>query len=333
MRPAPAAPVPMAREEGEAEAAPQPQPSKPARLVHYHGFVKLKVTSPAEALEQAQALATAAGGYVEQSSDTVVVLRIPVDKLRQVFADVQKIGDVLSRSLTAQDVTDAYTALELRLSTLSASRDRLVELLAKVRNEQEKLSLLREIRRLTEEIDQLEIQTKTLLKLAAYSRLSVEVVPRQAHTAEAVEELAAFRFILDLSPFRRDVARGADRLDFTAPDGFVELDKKGPWIAESADGAVIWTSERDNEPRGDTDYWLEAVRTRLAPGWAEQEVLTVGDYKVLRLVDAGSAHYRYLVGVKAAGKHLDLVEVYYPSPEHEKRHDAAVRAAIGKGES
>jgi hypothetical protein len=186
--------------------AKKPEPAAKKRMVHYNGFVRLKVTSPRETMEQAVAIAERAGGYVEASSDTTLTLRIPAEKIRPVFADVQKLGDVLARSLTAHDVTDAFTAMELRLSTYRASRDRLVTLLGRARNEAEKLELLREIKRLTEEIDQLELRIQTLVKLASFSRLTLECVPRQAHTAGAPEEIAAFRWIRDLSPFRRDVA-------------------------------------------------------------------------------------------------------------------------------
>lgn len=326
-------PTPQRAPEQRPEQRAEPQKPKAQRMVHYNGFVRLKVTTPDETLAQAAKLAQDLGGYVEAQAATTITLRVPVARVREAFSALLKLGDVLARSLTAQDVTDAYTAAELRLKTMRASRDRLVELLARAKNEHEKLSLLREIQRLTEQIDQLELQVKTLAALASYSRLTLEAVPRQAHVAQNPEELAAFRWIQELSPFRRDVAQRGDTLELAPPDGMVVLGEREHWIAESADGAVIWSSKHENEPRGATEFWVKALEKRLGAEYGNAEVVKVGRYEFVRVIDSGETAYRYMVGVLADGDDLNLVEVYYPTPKHEQRHEKAVRSALERGES
>ena len=54
---------------------------------------------------------------------------------------------------------------------------------------------------------------------------------------------------------------------------------------------------------------------------------------MLRLVDREEDPYTYIICVRAAGRTLDLVEIYYPSASHEERHGEAIGAAIGGGMS
>jgi hypothetical protein len=324
-----------ARDEGGADEPTSGAPAAaPKRMVHYNGFLKLKVTNPTQTLQQASEIADGAGGYVESLTSTTVTLRVPVASFRRIYDKLTTIGDVLSRSMTAQDVTDQFVAMDLRVKTLRASRDRLIALLGKAQKAREKLDLLREIQRLTEEIDQLEMYLTTLASLAELSRITVEAVPHQVQLSGGAEEpIAVFRWIHALSPFRRDLAREGDRLELKVPTGMVELSDDDPWVCEAADGAVIWAHRRDNDPQGSSAYWIEALRIRLAPEYGSAEVSDVGPFKLLRLVDQSEKAYRYLVAVRARGDDLEVVEVYYPTDEHEKRYGDAVRAVISGGAS
>ncbi|MBC7794726.1 MAG: DUF4349 domain-containing protein [Clostridia bacterium] len=303
------------------------------RMVHYDGWVRVRVTDPRKTLDAAAQLAIAAGGYVERQDNTMVMLRVPVAKVRDAFTELQKLGDVLSRSLTAQDVTDSFTAAELRLKTLRASRDRLIALLATVKDENERLQILSEIRRLTETIDSLDLQMRTLASLAAYSRLTLETVPREQRGTSRSDALAAFQWMDALSPFSRSVAANEKKLKLETPKEFVLLSDVDRWIAESADGAAIWTHERKNAPVGSSDFWASALAGRLGNDFSEVKREQVGDYAFVTFIDGGDTHYRYRVGVKADGKTLDVIEIYYPTPDHEARYGTSVNAAINGGAS
>ncbi|MEL6543213.1 MAG: DUF4349 domain-containing protein [Myxococcota bacterium] len=330
-----------ARAESPAEAPARTAPGTTApapakRLVYYNGFTQLRVTTPQDTLERAVQIAEDAGGYVESFAGTRVVLRVPVARFRPLFEQFLTLGEVLQKSVTAQDITDAFTSTQLRLKTLTASRDRLIELLARARDEQEKLTILREIKRLTEEIDQLEMRLKTLATLASFSRITIEAVPKQRDVHQQEQEwVAAFGWIRELSPFRRDVAYREDHLELELPtnSGLVSLDDDDHWMAESADGAQVWSHERENSPEGNNAFWLAALKERLSASFGSVESSTVGEFEVLRLVDDGPEAYRYLVAVNAQGDELHVVEVYYPSAEHESRYEAAVRATLENGGS
>lgn len=308
------------------------QVSSPKRSVHYNGYARMRVTRPTEVLDQVVAMTTKQGGFVERLSSTSVTVRVPVDQFQSTFDQLVKLGDVLEKSITAQDVTDALMEIGLRLETARATRERLIALLAKARTEEEKLQLLAQIQRVSEEIDRLEAQIRTLESLASFSRITVEVVQREAMSARSNgDEIAEFQWIQNLSPFRRDVAGWGERLPFQVPEGLVELDNKRMFLTESADGAVFWASRRENKPRGSSEFWLDALRVRLEPEFDTPTVEKWGRYHMLRLVDRSESPYVYWVGVATEGDKLELVEVHYPSLAHEQRYGAKVKASVEGG--
>jgi len=166
------------------------------------------------------------------------------------------------------------------------------------------------------------------------SRITVGLVPREAlSNRNAGVDIAELAWIRNLSPFKTWVSKGGERLEIETPEGFVELSPKGQFVVESADGARLWTGELENQPRGDTDFWLSAIQERLADEFGSAEIIEKGSFKLLRLVDREEDPYTYIIGVRADGKTLDLVEIYYPSAAQEDRHGEAILAVIGGGAS
>lgn len=328
--PMPAAPPPPPQE-GMAPPEPAPAQAAPARMVHYSGWARIRVVKPEEAADRVVALAKEVGGEVERVSTTVVTIRVPVARFQEAFDQlVGELGDVLDKGISAEDVTEAFQSMELRLGTAKKTRDRLVELLAKSDNEQEKLALVREIQRVTEEIDRMEAQLRTLSRLASMSRITVELVPRQAQAwAGQAEDTAELRWLRGLSPFRPDhVALYGKRLSLAVPEGMVQLTPKKRFLAESADGARIWSGRLDNEPQGSAAFWVGALKERLGPEFASAAVRTVGGFTVLTLVDRSDEPYTWLIAVRESGRKLDVVEAYFPTPAQTSRYQAAVEAVL-----
>ena len=177
------------------------------------------------------------------------------------------------------------------------------------------------------------MRVKTLAKLAAFSRLTLQVQPRETRGTTKADALAAFRWIDDLSPFRRDMAQQGALLKLKAPAEMVVLDEARHWVAESADGAVVWTSKRKNAPQGSSDFWASAIAERMHDDFAQTTRGKVGNFDFVTFADGGSTHYRYMVGVRADGDSLEVIEIYYPTPEHEKRYAPGVNAVIPGGTS
>lgn len=331
--------APPASMPGNTAPAPKPEPQRPAdaveqapaaRMIHYSGQLRCTVPSVEAALGQAARVAVGFGGFVEQLGPNFVTVRVPGESFEQAFAALADLGDVVERHQGAQDVTDAYQDMALRLKSHQAARDRLLGLLARATTEDEKLQLLREIQRLSDLIENLEIQTRALEDLARYSRITFYADPRLSVSGPALPEPAAFAWIRGWTPFLAGPP-GGKRLELGTPDGMVSLNRKGPWVVQGPDGATVWATRLKDDPRGDTPFWFDALEHRLPEGFDSASALDVGTFKVLRLTEGGDRPYVWWVGVSADGRHLDLLHAYFPSPEAEERHKAAVIAAVAGG--
>jgi len=304
------------------------------RMVHYNGHVQLEVSRPEETIDEVVARAKEIGGYVERQTRTSVSLRVPVADFQEMYDWALGKGDVLSRSMTARDVTDAHFALDLRLRTARKTRDRLQQLLARAEDENVKIALLKQIQRLTESVDRMERQLKTIAGLADMSRLHVDARSRavMAGARDAVPILG-FGWIGRLSPFSRAVAQSGDKLKLAVPEGLVALQDQDHFQAESADGVIFWTARLDNQPEGGAEFWLRAIQERIGEEFASATPGSKGEFLTLRLVAPSEAPYIYTLALRVDGDELHLVEIYYPSTEAEQRHRAHIEAVLGGGAS
>lgn len=339
-RPAPPPPPMMAAPAAEmdmsADTASSPDagpsevaPASAGRMVHYDGYARLRVTRVEDGVADLTRLAAELGGAVERVAGRAVTLRVPVARFQEAFDRALGLGDVLDRSITAEDVTEAFTAVDLRLSTARATRDRLVALLARSEDEQEKLQLVRQIQRVSEEIDVLEAQVRTLADLAARSRITVELVPREALAWQGPDaETAEMAWIRAMSPFRRDLMVRSRRLVLDVPDGMVGLDVGRAFVAEAPDGARVWSHSIANRPVGDAGFWLSALEGRLGRDFASAQRSEAGTFTVLTLVDRGEDPYTWIIAVRVRGDRVELVQAYLPDPTQAARYTEAVRTVL-----
>ncbi len=319
----------MMSEAAPATPAPeQPQAPQAQRMVHYSGYARIQVARPSETVDQLSALVKGAGGYVENLSGNSLTLRVPVAQFQAIYEQILLTGTVLQRSMSAEDVTESFLAIDLRLSSSKARQARLIQLLAQAKSEQEKIILVQQLQDVTEQIDQLEAQLRTLRRLADYSRITVELQERVPLSGgPAADESLAFAWISQLNPFSRGVDSVGAPVTLSVPEGLVQLSRR-PFGAESADGARLWTTRLPNEPRGDAKWWLEAIRSRMERDFAKSELRQVGEWQLLRLVGPNAPAYRYLIGVRTDGKSLELVEIYFQTEEQEERYGKAIDAVL-----
>lgn len=325
---------------GEERPAPEPgtataaqSPAAP-RMVHYTGWARLRVTKVQETLDALAAIATESGGRVERLGATSITIRVPVATFAERWKAALALGDVLEKSVGAEDVTEAFTAVDLRVKILRTTRDRLVQLLAKAETEDEKLQLLRELQRVTEELDGLESQLRAIRGLADFSTITIELVPREAAVAGGDEpEIGGFGWIRALSPFNHAPLADDKRVELPVPTGMVGLTRHGPWVAESPEGAALWTSRLVNDPRASATFWIDAVADRLASEFAAATPSTVGDWQCLRLVDGSDEPYSWEVCVRGDDddRNIDVAQAYYPDDAAFERYHEAVRAALVGG--
>jgi len=124
-------------------------------------------------------------GYISDSSSWVnqnkqkfyhYQLRIPADNFNQFLSelDSDNFGQVLSRSVSAQDVTEEYMDLDIRLRNLLAQEERYRELLHKAEEVEEILQIEKELTRVRTDIERLQGRQKYLDNQINYSTITVD---------------------------------------------------------------------------------------------------------------------------------------------------------------
>ncbi len=168
-------------------AGAQPQAPAPAPMLIYTGDVDLQTTREqvVATIDRVIEAATAMGGYLLRRTDTTVQVRVPSARFREGLRRVEDFGEVLHRSVSAQDVSEEFHDVEVRLQNLRAVRRRLEEFLTRAGSMAEALQVERELERVSREIDTLEGRLRFLSARVAFSLLTVNVHARPDTVAVA----------------------------------------------------------------------------------------------------------------------------------------------------
>jgi hypothetical protein len=191
--PAAAARLPAAVEasdaSGGAAAAPQDNAARQAaaqRLVIKTATLSVQVAKVPDAEASIRARAEQLGGYVlsvqttgsgdEQTS--TIVFRVPSASFGAALADVEGLArTVLSRSVGGDDVTEEFVDLDSRLRNLSATRDRLLDLLAKATRVEDALQVNTALTDVQGQIEQIQGRMKYLKDSAAMATITADLQP------------------------------------------------------------------------------------------------------------------------------------------------------------
>ncbi len=147
------------------------QPHDTAMLI-YTAKITMAVYQVDQGLAAVEKVARDMGGYLSVKHDREITIRVPRARFDPTLAAIDKIGDVLHRDIQAQDVTDEYVDLEIRIKNARAMQQRLKQLLEKAAVK-EALEIEKEMRRVTEELELLEGKIKLLRDKIAYSTITV----------------------------------------------------------------------------------------------------------------------------------------------------------------
>jgi hypothetical protein len=181
--PPPAAPLSGAAP-GAGNAASKPAvPSEVAvmrgPILIYTAQFTMSVFEVTASLGQIEELAREIGGFLSRRDNSSITIRVPVAMFDRAIKRIEKLGDVLNRNVTAQDVTEEFRDLEVRLRNARAVRDRLEQLLAKANKVEESVMVERELERVAGEIERMEGRIKFLKDRAAFSTITVAFQPKR----------------------------------------------------------------------------------------------------------------------------------------------------------
>jgi hypothetical protein len=178
-----------ARRGGGGEQLAQATPAEPSAtatdavdtsgsLLIYTATLYLAVYEVAEAQARILRSARDAGGFVFAESDDSIVVRVPAPRFHPLLADIAQAGDLIHREVQAQDVSEEFHDVEIRIRNLEAMRARVEALLAQTHNIDEALRVEQQLHRITEELERLRGRQRFLADRIAFSTITVMFRPR-----------------------------------------------------------------------------------------------------------------------------------------------------------
>jgi hypothetical protein len=194
----PAAP-PVSTPPASTPFAPTPAPSgspytadtaHEASMLAYSADFTLAVFQVDKSLASVETLARELGGYLAQRGDAQITVRVPRPRFDEAIARLEKLGDITHRNVSAEDVTDEYVDLELRLKNARAMRDQLAGLL-KGAIVKDAVEIEKELAKVTEVIEQIEGRLKVMRDKVGYSSITVSF---QANAPSPVRTTAILPF-------------------------------------------------------------------------------------------------------------------------------------------
>lgn len=153
---------------------PTVQPEVPKqRLVIYQAQLGLFVFKIEESWEKAKAISDKYKGWIQQSTNTSLTIRVPAGEFEKAMEELSKLGDIQYKNVTGTDVTEEFYDSQIRLKNAQELRNRFVELLKSARTVEDSLAIERELARVTEEIELLKGRLKFLGDQIAFSTVTV----------------------------------------------------------------------------------------------------------------------------------------------------------------
>jgi hypothetical protein len=173
---------------GAASGAPAqaaPVPAGTPRQVVSTATLGIQVRDLPAAATRAGQLAVEAGGFVAGSDESGqgdgrrgrVTLKVPGDRFDRLVAAVSALGEVRSKQVATEDVTDQVVDLDARLRAQQASADRLQQLIARAATVTEVVGVEGELARRTAEVESLEGRLRVLRDRVELATITVELSP------------------------------------------------------------------------------------------------------------------------------------------------------------
>lgn len=315
-----------------------------SRMMAYTAGFTLTVKSKDKALDELKTLAEKLGGYLVSSARGNMQIKIPVNKADEFLKTSGSYGKLSDFRISAEDLTDTITDLNVRLDNLRKLRTRLTELLAKAKNVDEMLKVERELNRITTEIELMDAQLQNNKNRVDFVTFDVAVIEEHGvlptGTPQAVNQ---FKFLKNLSSA---LVGDEDEPCFglALPENFVAVREgrlqSDSFAATTSDDCIFRTWEVDVPDDSSLNFWENMVCRALTTLHAYSNVKTfpaeLNGKKAVKITaelttSGGVQHYMAVISVKPScgDDELRIVEFFGPEAAFAK-HEKAVNAVLSK---
>ncbi len=304
-----------------------PAPVAEERKRVYSGYAKIRVDSVEKRKNELFNITETSGGYVESVHENTIVIRVPAQQFEEIFQRILNFGEVLDKREETFDVTEYFRDLETRISILKQTRTRLYALLEKTSDVKERVKILREIRRLTEEIEIIQGNLRLIEEQIAFSRITLELVSRLPQEEQPRDRIP-FSWISELDPLYVSLPDLKGSIELNLGDNFAVFTKEDAFRAESAGGIRVRVGTTQNSPGGNNEFWQTALLYHLAPYYRSAEKLEAGPISAVVFTSKDAESFFYLLGVYVEKKKIYVVEVFFPHEEAMKENREMVLDAL-----
>ncbi len=297
-------------------------------LIVYDGYLHLRVKRLLAAQDEISRIVRENGGYVDSMTERAMVIRIPGKNFEAMMDTFSQLGDVLSREISAVEVTEQFTDLNSRLAVARDTRERLLALLNRITEPRERLQVLEEIKRLSEQIESITSTLATLQNLLDYFTITIDLTPiLQDETT--VRHQSPFPWIRELSAHRATLTGAMGRVQMTLPDDFVFFSEAADYRAQAADTTVLRGGVVANDPAGNNRFWSDSIAYEMK-GRGETLVTHGQKGKVTWQIfrDTSLQPRLYLTGVCVVEDELFVLEVFFPNEAAYERHQEKLLNAL-----
>jgi hypothetical protein len=150
-------------------------PSEQARMVIYNAYIDIKVKSTDTLNARLIDIAKRYNGYVQTLGTNNSVIRVQSEKLDSAILQIQGLGKIHQKTVSGEDVTEAYLDMSIRLDNAEKARKRYLELLAISQSVDEAIKVEKELERLNGEIDILKGRMNRTSHLVKYSTINLYI--------------------------------------------------------------------------------------------------------------------------------------------------------------
>jgi len=306
------------------------------RMMTYDATLHVVVQNIAVALDTLKAMGGKLKGYMQSMSENSITLRVPADRLNEAFVEVAKLGEITSRSIKGDDVTEEMMDLDIRLRTSEETRNRLAELLKKSDKVEDLLKVEKEMQRVTEELELIKGRIKYLSHAVAYSTLTVvlnspvsQMDQRETIPFDWVRGLATDIVLNPESSFTPS-RRWRSWLKMEWPASFVKLsESEGRTRAMSGNGVMLLVRRQDNFEGGTPVFWTQIIRRWLV----DNKVIALGSMAEVTLKngakgteyvgtkEVGRKQYQYILVTLVDEDYIYTIECWGPAEEMAKERE------------